>query len=210
MGKDKARYSYWRWARASGLIVSDWAGDASDGKRPCLTLSGRQAIISCMRDKQEVIDELKATRADFMDALDGLDETQMLEMGVAGIWSAKDIVAHLTAWESEVVTALNQAQGKRVPRIMQIDDIDEWNEKQYHASAARTLSAVLADFEAVHDMLLTMVADYNEKDLLDGRRYSWMEGEPLTFLLEENATLHEREHADDIRAWREKMGSNDR
>ena len=163
-----------------------------------------------MRDKQEVIGELKASRADFMDALVGLDEMQMLETGVVGIWSVKDIMAHLTAWESEVVTALNRAQGHGVPRIMQIDDIDEWNEKQYHASAARTLSAVLADFETVHGMLLRMVADYDEKDLLDGRRYSWMEGEPLTFLLEENATLHEREHADDIRAWREKMSGNGR
>jgi hypothetical protein len=30
-----------------------------------------------------------------------------------------------------------------------------------------------------------------------------MEGEPLAYLIEENATLHEREHADEIRAWRD-------
>jgi hypothetical protein len=30
-----------------------------------------------------------------------------------------------------------------------------------------------------------------------------MEGEPLSYLIAENAVWHEEEHAEDIRAWRE-------
>ena len=116
----------------------------------------------------------------------------------------KDILAHLVAWESEVVTALNQVQNKKQPSILQIDDIDEWNEEQYHTNARRLLDAIMEDFEGVHRMLLSMVQDFNERDLTDNRRYPFMEGEPLTYLIEENATLHERDHAADIRAWRER------
>jgi hypothetical protein len=154
-------------------------------------------------NKQAVLDEIRAARADLRGALEGLDEGEMLRPGVVGVWSVKDVLAHIAAWESELVTALNKAQGRGVPRIVQIDDIDEWNAEQYHANAARPLALVLTDFEDVHAMLLEMVSDYDGKLLTNGRHFSWMEGEPLAYLIEENATLHEREHAEEIRAWRE-------
>jgi uncharacterized damage-inducible protein DinB len=154
--------------------------------------------------KSEILDELTAARADLLTALDGLTSDQMMRPGVVGFWSVKDILTHLVAWESEVVTALNQIQNKKRPSILQIDDIDEWNEEQYHTNARRLLDAVMEDFEGVHRMLLSMVQDYSERDLSDNRRYPWMEGEPLTYLIEENATFHERDHAADIRVWRER------
>lgn len=152
--------------------------------------------------KEEILNDIRAARADLRAALDGIGTDDMLRPGVVGVWSIKDILAHLTAWESELVTALNKAQGRGVPHIVLIEDIDEWNEEQYHVNAPRPLDVIWKDFEAVHNMLLTMVRDLPEKLLVDGRRFPWMEGEPLAYLIEENATLHEREHADEIRAWR--------
>jgi hypothetical protein len=155
--------------------------------------------------KRDILDELRAARAELLGALEGLDGEAMLRPGVVGVWSVKDVLAHVTAWESELVTALNQAQGRGTPNIVRIDDIDEWNEQQYHVNAARPLDAVLEDFEGVHAMLLKMVGDFDEKALTDGRRYRWMEGEPLSYLIAENAWLHEREHAEEIRTWRENV-----
>ncbi len=156
--------------------------------------------------KKDILEELISARQEFMAAVDGLSPDQMLHPGAIGIWSIKDTIAHLVAWESELVTALNQAQNRKIPGIVRIDDIDEWNEERYHENARRLLDAVLADFEGVHRVLLEMVADYDERALLDNRRYPWMEGEPLSYLIEENAILHEREHAADIRTWREQAG----
>ncbi len=168
-----------------------------------LTPYSYQAIIAGM-GKQDVLEELKKARADLLEALQGVTPDQMMRPGVVGIWCIKDLLAHLVAWESELVTALNQAQNHRMPSMMQIEDIDEWNEEQYHVNARRPLEAVLSDFEDVHRVLLHMVEDFDERLLLDNRSYDWMEGEPLTYLIEENATLHEKEHAADIRAWRER------
>lgn len=153
-------------------------------------------------DKQALLDEMAAARADLLAAIDGLDDETMLRPGVAGVWSVKDVLAHVTAWESELVTALNQAQGRGVPNIVKIDDFDEWNAEQYHVNAPRPLDLVRQDFAGVYDKLADMVRDYDEKTLTDGRRYPWMEGEPLSYLIEETAPLHEREHAEEIRAWR--------
>ena len=156
--------------------------------------------------KTDLLRELKDARAALRAALDGLSGDELLRPGAVGIWSIKDTLAHITAWEAELVTALNQAQNGQAPSMMSIEDIDEWNEEQYHVSAGRPLEAILSDLEGVFKMVLSMVEDYDERDLTDGRRYPWMEGEPLAYLIEENAYLHEREHAEDILAWREQEG----
>jgi hypothetical protein len=157
--------------------------------------------------KSELLDTLSAARADLMDALNGLSPDQMIQPGVTGIWSVKDILAHLVAWEAEVVTALNQAQNRHTPSIIAIEDIDEWNEEQYHTNIARPFQAILSDFAGVHKMLCHMVEDYDERALTDSRRYPWMEGEPLSFLIEDNVILHEQEHAAEIRTWRESISA---
>lgn len=169
-----------------------------------LTRFPAQAIILSVR-KQEMLTELAAARAQLVDALSGLSPEHMLITGVVGLWSAKDMLGHLVAWESEVVTALNQIQNKRLPSILKIEDIDEWNAEQQRVNVRRPLDAILADFESVHRMLHQMVSDLDEQTLTDHRRFRWMEGEPLWYLIEENVTLHEREHAEEILAWRQQL-----
>jgi len=156
-------------------------------------------------DKKDLLDELHASRADLLDAIAGLTPEQMHLPDAVGYWSVRDVLSHLVDWEAELVTALNQIQNKQFPGIMNIDDIDGWNEDRYYQNAQRPLESILEDFEGVHRRLVRMIADFPEKALTDNRRFSWMEGEPLSYLIEENATLHEREHADDIRAWRESI-----
>jgi uncharacterized damage-inducible protein DinB len=157
--------------------------------------------------KQDILNELITARADLLDAIDGLTPEQLRQPFAVGIWSVKDVLAHLAAWESELVTALNQAQGGgRPPQIVLIDDIDEWNEEQYHVSARRPLEAILDDLHGVHDMLRQMVEGYPDKRLLDNRQFEWMEGEALAYLIGEDAYLHESEHAEQIRTWRKQTG----
>lgn len=140
-------------------------------------------------------------------ALEDLASDAMLRPGVIGLWSVKDVLAHLTAWESELVTALAQLdKPTRVPEIVQIEDIDEWNDEQYRASARRSLQAVMDDFNGVHKHLLKEVESLDDKTLDDARKFSWMEGEPLWYLIAENAYWHEQEHAENIRKWREEQG----
>lgn len=150
-----------------------------------------------------MLSELTSARAAMDQALIGLSPEDMYVSGVVGLWSVKDILAHVAAWESEVVTALNQAQNRRVPSMLRIEDIDEWNEQQQRVSARRPLDAVVGDYQGVHAKLKQMIADLDEDFLTNRRLFRWMEGEPLWYLVEESAVLHEREHAQDILRWRE-------
>ncbi|MBN2305326.1 MAG: ClbS/DfsB family four-helix bundle protein [Anaerolineae bacterium] len=155
--------------------------------------------------KAEVIADVRAARAALVGALDGLPEEQMLRVGAVGVWSIKDMLAHLVAWEAELVTALSQLEQhkQRPPRIVEIEDIDAWNEQQYHAHAARPLAAVLEDFHGVHKQLIRALNELDNRALDDNRLWPWMEGEPLSYLVAENAIWHEEEHAEDVKAWRD-------
>jgi hypothetical protein len=158
--------------------------------------------------KADVITDARAARAKLQHAIDGLTSDQMLQVGVVGVWSVKDMLAHLVAWEAELVTTLARLdQYKRhAPEIVDIEDIDDWNDEQYRVNAARPLEDVLEDFHGVHKHLLTTLEDLEDRTLDDNRLWPWMEGEPLSYLIAENAIWHEEEHAEEIEAWRAAEG----
>lgn len=155
--------------------------------------------------KQDVLDQLDQARERLLTALEGLPPDAMLRPGVIGLWSVKDILAHLCAWESELITALSKLD-KQMPEIMKIEDINEWNGEQYHLNAPRPLDVVLEDLQGVHKHLLQAVQALDEKTLTDARKFRWMEGEPLAYLVAANAYWHEQEHAEQIQEWRKAQG----
>lgn len=158
--------------------------------------------------KAELIADLQAAHTRLLSAIDGLTDDQLMRPGVVGIWSVKDTLGHLVAWEAELVTALSRLDQyrRRPPQIVEIEDIDEWNQEQYHINARRTLQAVLDDFHGVHKHLIQTVEEMDERALEDNRRFPWMEGEPLSYLVLENAVWHEEEHAENIEQWRADEG----
>jgi uncharacterized damage-inducible protein DinB len=162
--------------------------------------------------KKQLIKEVRDARAAFMAAIEGLTDTEMMQPGAAGIWSVKDIMAHLVAWEAELVTALSRKLSKKykdAPNIVRIEEVDEWNAEQYHENAARSLDIVRQDFQGVHKHLLLAIEDLDERLLNDPLRFEWMEGEPLSYLIVETAVWHEQDHAEDIQNWRESRQDSD-
>src|SRR5262249_3488492 len=103
-------------------------------------------------------------------ALDGLPNDTMLRPGVVGMWSVKDVLAHLSIWQSELITALAQLdRPQRTPHIAEIEDIDGFNEEQYRANVRRPLDVILEDFEGVHKHLIKAVEDIDENTLNNAR-----------------------------------------
>lgn len=154
--------------------------------------------------KEEILEQIREARGALLAAIEDLPPDTLLRSHVVGYWSIKDVLAHLTAWEAELITALSQLDNPtHIPGIVEIEDGEGWNEEQYHISARRPLELVLEDFHGVHKHLLKAVEALDERTLTDARLFTWMEGEPLSYLIAESATWHEEEHAEQIRRWRE-------
>jgi hypothetical protein len=54
---------------------------------------------SWIMKKDQVLNRLEKAWATFQESYAGLSNTQLMETGVMGDWSVKDILAHVTTWE---------------------------------------------------------------------------------------------------------------
>jgi len=155
-------------------------------------------------NKDELLDALEDEREKLIDALEGLSEQEMLEPGVAGDWSVKDILAHLNAWEAELIRLLWHArQGRRPTNLPTTDvDVDARNQVIYEQSRDRPLERILADFEGIRRQTIRRVEAFSDQELTDPARFSWLKGRPLWEWIADDSYAHDAEHTADILNWR--------
>ena len=160
--------------------------------------------------KAQLLNDLQEENAQWEALLAEIGEARMTEPGVAGYWSVKDIVAHLTGWRRRTVARLQAASRGESdaappwPAHLQTDD--EINAWIYKANRDRPVQAVLEDSRQVFQQLLGVLSQFSESELMDPQRFPRIEGQPLTgaaFF----AHFHE-EHEPDIRAWLDQKKSD--
>ena len=155
--------------------------------------------------KTQFLDDLKREQAQWEALLDDIGEAHMTQPDVAGGWSIKDIVAHLTGWRHRTVGRLQAALHHQPPppwpsNLQEDDEINAWI---YEANWDRPLSDVLEESRAVFQQLLDTLNAFPEAVLLDAKRFGWEEDKPPTgavFFIH----FHE-EHESDMRAWLDKV-----
>lgn len=154
--------------------------------------------------KDELLEALEDERQELMEMLEDLPDEALLEAGVMGNWSIKDILAHLVSWEGQTVTLLFQAQrGMDRPSTAHFakDTVDALNQRWHEESKDRPLEAVWQDWLGVRKQMIRRVSEISEQDLNDPQRYPWQKGVPLYQWILNDSIEHEEEHADQIREW---------
>lgn len=156
-------------------------------------------------DKSQLINTLRIERTAWDALLKEVGEERMIVPGIAGDWSVKDIVAHITAWQRRPVEWLAAARrGDKPmpppwsPDLAGDDPINAWI---FEANRNRPLKDVLAESRAVHDQMMKGLESISEQELNDGTRFSWLSGNPLADSIPGNSYEHYQHHAGDIHAW---------
>src|SRR6266568_7318368 len=107
--------------------------------------------------KTQLLAELTNENADWQALLDDIGEANMTQPEVAGGWSIKDIVAHLTGWRRRTVSrfqaALRHESSFSPPWPPHLETDDEINAWMYAANRDRTLSDVLQESREVFQQL---------------------------------------------------------
>src|SRR5690349_14479892 len=98
--------------------------------------------------KSELLSWLRAEQGRWAGLLDRVGEARMDE-GAAGSWSMKELVAHLTVWQRNLVARMSAAQrGEAAPappwpaELEAEDDINAWI---HEANRGRSVREVLDD-----------------------------------------------------------------
>jgi len=155
-------------------------------------------------NKTELLEELEDSRQEFMELINDLPDSAMLEPGVSGSWSIKDILAHLVHWEGQTITLLFQvAHGVDRPTTVHFgkETVDELNERWNAESQSRSLDQIWNDFKSIRKQTIRRVSEFSESDLTDPSRFPWMNGVALIELINRNTFEHDEEHGDAIREW---------
>ena len=129
-------------------------------------------------------------------SVDGLSDEEMLEPGVVGDWSVKDILAHVTTWEEEALKHLPEiAAGKPQQRYKDVyGGLNAFNALKFAENRERSLDEVRRRLTNVHARLL----DYLETvpdELLHSR-------ERFRTRLRWDTYSHYPLHAEHVSAWR--------
>ncbi len=150
--------------------------------------------------KQKLLDKLESTWSAFRASWEGLSPEQMEQPGVAGEWSVKDILAHVTTWEEESLKHLPLiAAGERPGQYRQLyGGIDAFNAQMAAAKQGLTLAEVLRQLDETHGRLVDYVdaapySQFNSKTRCR-RRLGW------------DSYLHYPHHELAIREWRARQG----
>lgn len=159
-------------------------------------------------NKEELLAALEHSRVEFLKSIEGLPDEKLLEPGVVGEWSVKDILAHLSRWEAELVTLLFQAEKGLTPATALNTGMpfDEQNAKWHAQTKDRPLERVWADFDGVRKQTIRRVGSFSDRDLTDPQRFEWLKGTPLVDWITGDSTEHDAEHSAQIREWRQRTG----
>ena len=124
-------------------------------------------------NKEEIFDQLDLSRERLLVALEPLPDEAFQQPGVMDNWTLADILAHLTAWESELVTALQRInQGKKPARIMAaLADVNGYNELRLEENKDRNLGRIFDDLQALRLQLEEWLDDFTDQDLNEPNRY---------------------------------------
>jgi len=156
---------------------------------------------------KQLIAEMHSEHAGLLALLDEIGEANMTQPDVAGGWSIKDIVAHLTGWRRRTVlrfrAALDPTVDMTPPWPAELDgddadDLDKINDWVYRTNVDRPVADVLDDSREVFQQLVAAIDALSDEQLNDRQRFPWPEGErPASVLF---GHFHE-EHEPDMRAW---------
>src|SRR5262245_28137376 len=135
-------------------------------------------------NKAELLHGLKQEYQDWQALLDEIGLARMDRPDVAGGWSIKDIVAHLTGWRRRTVARLRAVQRGEPepppPWPADLQDDDEINAWIYQSNKNQSVREALDESDHVIRELLAAVEGIPEEVLADTNNFPWMEGQPVT------------------------------
>lgn len=156
--------------------------------------SGRMAKMN----KAEFASRIETACRDYETALATLDETQMIQPSTCGDWSVKDVIAHITWYEREMVGMIRQ-------RALLGSDL--WNVSLEQRNAAifeeykdRLLADILSDVRTIHKSLMELIQGLSDDDFQDASHFREMPPDWKPWeVIASNTFEHYLDHVADIR-----------
>ena len=152
-----------------------------------------------MADKRKLLKDADEAYSELMEAVAGLSELEMSRVWL-GTWGAREILIHIAAWDREMIPALQRVgRGEPPYAAGAYDDGDGWNARFVEARRGANVPGILAELAANHAAFVAAAAALPEEAYIAGGAGDLVSG---------ISTDHYREHAGQIRGWREEKAKH--
>ncbi len=142
--------------------------------------------------KSRLIDLLRWTRGEQQALWQGLSEAERAAKGTYEKWSAKDLLAHIAAWNEVVAEGLELCRrGETPPRS---EGLEEANRQIFEAHCQKTWDEVMAYEERTFERLAAAVEALPEEVLLDPQRFEWTGGRAIWKRVAFTGCFHALDH----------------
>jgi hypothetical protein len=159
------------------------------------------------KDLEDLIRVIQNERSHFESLIAELSESDLLEPGVEGDWSIKDLMVHISAWEKlayDRIHATITGDPLTYPVIQSDEFVDSFNRDAYIANKDLPLNEVTADFRKSYDGFLNQIKNLNNEILFKKLPFDWAGDLTAQVVISANTHWHYLEHAKSILKWMEK------
>jgi DinB superfamily len=156
-----------------------------------------RVLVAKMNRREQLLKRLDKAWRVFRESYAGLSDAEVLEQGVTGLWSVRDIIAHVTTWEEEALKHLPLIlKGGKPPRYsVTYGGINSFNALATKEKKGFSLSEVLQQSDAIHHRLITLIENAPEDQLGGETRFRRR--------VRLDTYGHYPKHAGAIRKWRQ-------
>jgi hypothetical protein len=125
------------------------------------------------RPAERVLQTLGAAWVALQESYAGLPDAALLEPGVAGDWSLKDVLAHLNTWQEEALTHLPVivAGGTPLRYTTTFGGIDAFNAQMAERKRDLSLTDVRRLLDETHRRLVELIRDVPDDQLTGDTRF---------------------------------------
>lgn len=152
--------------------------------------------------QDDLLARIRQDRAAFAALWHGLTDAQMTARpAIQATWSVKDLIAHITYWESYMIERLSHVLAGGIDKRLRSDEeVDTINANVYAAHKDDALGDVRAAFDASLPRVEALIAPLSDEQINDAALYTGMEIPPL-YVIIGNTFGHYADHIDDLRAY---------
>lgn len=127
--------------------------------------------------KTDLIAQTQTNYAKLQAELDKLSDAEKTAPDVVGVWSVKDVLAHLFAWQQMVLDWYETGKRGETPIVPHPDynwrQIPDLNQHIYETYRDVRLEDITAQFEASHQKTLQTIESISNAELFTANVYAW-------------------------------------
>ena len=153
-------------------------------------------------------DILKYGQGTVLQTIEGFPEAAWEKSGACGVWSVKDILAHLASYEEVLVDILSAFVGRHATPYLDkfTGSGNQFNDTEVERRRSRTVKEILDEFNDTHAQVMSLAAQIRPEQFRQVGTLPWY---GMDYSLDDVIVYmyygHKREHSAQIAAFRDRL-----